>query len=338
MSRNLKFFATLIFIILLAGGGYAYKQGVFSPKTIKAKKEVVSTSKGSSNFTTIMDIASINPKSKGSIKTIKGTISNRIDHSKGHVFLTLSDSTGEIQVPIFADKKIDTDDYQNGKIIQVKGKVDVFNGKVEVIPEKAEDIKLVESEKITKSDIGKEKNIKGTIISKYAHPTGHLFIVLKLENEQEMDIPLFKNLQPNSDNYPIGSLIELHGKVTEYKGKLEIVPSSLNDISILKKGNDLSVQNVELKNIGSSDRGRMVITNGFVKSIEPRDDGNVMFTMENNGAEIKAVLFRADSQENTGRKQRILNANKAHFAIRILGMVDVYEGQLEIVIDKVLVD
>lgn len=244
-----------------------------------------------------------------------------------------------ILIPIFADKKINTDTFVIGGQFQFTGKVDQFNGEMEIIPSKEKDI--VPSNPITKigrNDKGQVKVIIGKVISKYTHPQGHIFLTVKVgATGQELDIPLFNSLHPDPDNYPINSEVSIKGKVTIYKKGLQIIPSTLGDLTILKKGDETSVQTVKLSSITKSDRGKMVITKGFVKNVIEKN-GHLYFQLSADGKELKTILFKADSKEIEGRKTRTLNAEKAQFEISVLGMVDVYDGELELIIDKVLID
>ncbi|OAO76152.1 OB-fold nucleic acid binding domain-containing protein [Anoxybacillus flavithermus] len=344
MKSQLKF---LIWIVILAFGltvAGLYKKGYFTKETsekVQNSTMVKSSAKveTSAKITQTLNIQAIDNSMIGDNVSIIGKITDRRDHKDGHVFLTVQDSSGEILVPIFFDKKINTDNLIVGSQFQFSGKVDEYKGQMEIIPSTQKDIvPVATSTKIEEKDEGKVVTINGKILSKYTHPKGHIFLTVKVDSTgQELDIPLFNTLHPNPDAYLINSEVSIKGKVDIYKGKLELVPNSLNDIVILKKGDETGVNNVKIADITETDRGKMVITKGFVKEVVDKD-GHLFFKLSDNGKEIKAVLFKADSQEIEGRRKRILHAEKEQFEIRVLGMVDVYNDELEIIIDKVLVD
>ena len=353
MKSQLKF---LIWIIILGIGfagailyqkGYFLKEGSDNAKpAFEEKESIPAASKVAASSTTTSNpndkttsIQSINKEMVGDSVRIVGEIINRKDHKDGHVFLTVKDTSGEILIPIFADKNINTDSFVTGKQFQFAGTVDEFNGEMEIIPSKNEDIVPINpTTKIDENNEGQLKSISGKIISKYTHPQGHIFITLKVgETGQELEIPLFNSLNPNPDKYPINSEVTIKGKVTVYKNRFQLVPNSINDLTILKKGDDSTVNTVKLSAISEAERGKMVITRGLVKDVIEKN-GHLYFKLSAGGMNLKTVLFKADSQELSGRKTRILNAEKAQFEISVLGMVDVYNGELEIIIDKVLVD
>ncbi|MEH7749115.1 OB-fold nucleic acid binding domain-containing protein [Neobacillus drentensis] len=354
MKSQLKFLIWIIIIGIGFAGAVLYQKGFFSKdsseNTKPAIKETASTTPADTRVaatsTTVsnqndktISIQSIDKSMVGETVSIVGEIINHKDHKNGHVFLTVKDASGEILIPIFADKNINTDTFVTGNQFQFAGNVDEFNGEIEIIPSKQEDIVPTNPiTRINEKDEGQLKTISGKIISKYTHPQGHIFITLKVqETGQELEIPLFSSLHPNPDEYPINSEVNLKGKVTVYKNRLQIIPNSLNDLTIIKEGDDSSVSTVKLSAISEADRGKMVITRGQVTDVSEKN-GHLYFKLSAGGKNIKTVLFKADSQEIAGRKTRVLNAEKAQFEISVLGMVDVYKDELEIIIDKVLVD
>jgi DNA/RNA endonuclease YhcR with UshA esterase domain len=338
MKNQVKFIVWIVILAVGITGAALYQKGYFTKESSKSPAKVET----SSNVNTIqgeIQINAINKNMIGDDVSIIGEIINRRDQKDGHVFITVKDSSGEILVPIFADKKILTDSFIIGNQFKIIGHVEEFNGELEVVPSNQQDIVPVDqSVEIEEKDEGEVKTISGKVMSKYAHPEGHTFLIIKVETTgQELDIPLFKTLNPNPDHYPINSVVTVKGKVSIYKGKLQIIPDSLNDITMLEKGDDTAINTVKLSDITEANRGKMVITSGFVKNVVEKN-GNLFFKLSDNEKEISTVLFKADSNEIAGRKQRILNAEKAQFEVRILGMVDIYNGELEVIIDKVLVD
>ncbi|MGN0973747.1 MAG: exodeoxyribonuclease VII large subunit [Candidatus Coprovivens sp.] len=339
MNRHIKFFSILFIMLVLVAGAYIYKNSlIFSNEEDKfiSSNENTNNQDKTINQDTLL-ISSITKENIGDSVIIIGEISRRYEHKNGHVFLTLSEDNKTIEVPVFADKNIETSNYTTGSMVKVKGEVREYQGKLQVIPEKTDDISLVK-DTYTVEDIGKQVQVVGGITTKYAHPNGHLFIVLELDSGQELEVPLFSDLKPKSGDYPINSKIKVSGTIEEYENKLELIPTTIEDVEVLELGNDKNIQEIEISEITEKHRGDMIITEGLVTNLNVRNDGHIFLTLEKDGAAIKSVLFRADSEELEGRKQRIVNAEKAQFPIRVLGMIDIYNGELEVIIDKVLVD
>ena len=339
MNRHIKFFGILFIMLVLAAGAFMYKNGlIFSNEKDNLTSNNVDTNNKDKiiNLETVL-ISSITKESIGDSVAIIGEISRRYDHKNGHVFLTLSEANKSIEVPIFSNKNIETSKYTTGSMVKVKGEVGEYKGKLQVIPDNSNDIALVE-DKFTIEDIGKQESVVGKIISKYVHPNGHIFLVLELNSGQELEVPLFRELKPKTDDYPINSKIKVSGTIEKYNNKLELIPTTIKDVEILELGNETNIQEIEISKITEEHRGDMIVTEGIVTDLNVRNNGHIFFTLKKEGATIKTVLFRADSEELEGRKQRIVHAEKAQYPIKVLGMVDIYNGDLEVIIDKVLVD
>ena len=89
----------------------------------------------------ITPIGSISCPSAGKdgIITVAGTIAERED-GRNRVELRLSDNTGTITVPIFANTRISTDRLRKGASITVHSYVQCHNQMPEIVPERAADI------------------------------------------------------------------------------------------------------------------------------------------------------------------------------------------------------
>lgn len=333
MNRNIKFFSILFIMIVLAAGAYMYKNGlIFSNENVN-----LTSNKEKKMNQDIVSISFITKETIGDSVAIIGEISRRYEHKNGHVFLTLSEADNTIEVPIFSNKNIETSKFITGALVKVKGKVGEYKDKLQIIPETSEDINLVD-DKFTIEDIGEQRAVVGKIISKYVHPNGHIFLGLELDSGQELEVPLFSELKPKTDDYPINSIIKVSGTIENYNNNLELIPSTIKGVEILELGNDTNIQEIEISKIEEKNRGNMIITEGIVTDLNIRDDGHIFFKLEKDDATIKTVLFRADSEELEGRKQRIEHAEKAKYPIKVLGMVDIYNGEIEVIIDKVLID
>ena len=94
----------------------------------------------------LMKISDIEYDNTGSRVTIKGEITSFKFHDKGHIFLKVSDGTGEISVVLFKDlaEKLDDGRIKNiekGNTIEITGTVEEYQGNLEIIPKAVKDIK-----------------------------------------------------------------------------------------------------------------------------------------------------------------------------------------------------
>lgn len=72
---------------------------------------------------------------------IKGEVIEIREHKNGHLFLTVKDKSGKIQVPIFKNNNINQSKIKQGAIYEITGKVNRYNGELEIIPKDDGDIK-----------------------------------------------------------------------------------------------------------------------------------------------------------------------------------------------------
>jgi exonuclease VII large subunit len=82
----------------------------------------------------------------GSIVSSEGKVSSKSEHEAGHVFLTISSDGAKIQVPIFssvASRMSGVQRIKVGSSVSVTGRLDEYRGQLQIVPRKAEDVRLV---------------------------------------------------------------------------------------------------------------------------------------------------------------------------------------------------
>lgn len=266
MKKSAKITISLVIIIMMiAVGGLLYNENYFDKEAVEPVKEQQmegvnletekdgENAKASDERTT--ESKRTGPK-KGEIVTISGTV-EAVKRSKDdqHLFLTITDSTyGELLVPIFSNAKIDQAQFSVGIDLVVTGNVDNYYGQLEVIPRNSEDILFNDTTSsmtnadtqeeealettqsvasITNDDIDQEVVIEGTIVFKHDHPDGHLFLTVQTDSNQEITVPIFSSLSPNSGDYRMNARVQVKGIVNLYKGDLQIVPDSVDEVIIV---------------------------------------------------------------------------------------------------------
>lgn len=72
----------------------------------------------------------------GTTVTISGKIVSHTYHRDGHIFMTVSDDTGDIRVTVFSDlaTKINPDNIAKSAAVKITGSVDEYKGSMQVIP------------------------------------------------------------------------------------------------------------------------------------------------------------------------------------------------------------
>lgn len=332
----------IIFIVIIAAGGILYKENFYidgevveNTKEQQVKAETVNIAESSDVNSTISDITSAD---KGEIVTISGTI-NEVERSKDgqHLFVTLSDSANEkILVPIFSNTNIDQTQFIVGENLKVTGEVEIYDGDLEIIPQTSEDVVCGNNlTTVTQADINKEATIKGTIISKYNHPDGHIFLTVQLESGQEIDVPIFATLAPNSENYTTKSVVQVKGTVDLYDGKLEVIPNTLDEITVINVGENQAFDYVEIGSITEDNRGDSVYIKGIVSDVHISNNKDIFFNIRDNSGEIKGVQFIADTEVLPDKQVVLELSDEYQTEISIMGTVDIYDDNLEIIADKV---
>lgn len=339
MKKSPMIFILIFAAVLLSlGGGILYKLGIFETGDARQADEPTSTIVSIDQ--TAGSISAIKEEMQGTVRKINGTVTERSE-SKGHVFLVVSDESGSIEVPVFSNTKIDSSRFVKGADVEVQGTVDTYQGKLEIIPGTEEDIRLLgehsaPSDRISKKQIGQNIEVTGNILSKYVHPKKHVFLTIKTMSGQELKIPIFASLSPNPDQYPIHSTIRIEGEVKEFNGDLEVIPATLANVHVTEKKKE-EVRIKPIASIRKEDRGEQVIVEGMVEKAR-ESNGHLFFQMRDGDAIIPSVLFKADSEEINGRKIRLENAMKSRFTVRVAATVEIYQGELELIVDKVFVD
>lgn len=81
-------------------------------------------------------------------------------------------------------------------------------------------------------DIGKKVWFTGRIVKVYYHKNGHIFLTLK--NKTYVKVVIFSSVAENLGKKLFylkkGNLLKVLGRLSEYKGKLEIIVSKPSDI------------------------------------------------------------------------------------------------------------
>ena len=95
-------------------------------------------------------ISDITSDLEGRTVATSGHITEKIEHKNGHLFLTISDDKGSIQIPLFSDFMknlnqvgITKDDFFIGDKISVKGTLEIYKGRLQIIPKALDNVKIL---------------------------------------------------------------------------------------------------------------------------------------------------------------------------------------------------
>jgi len=134
---------------------------------------------------------------------------------------------------------------------------------------------------------GREVRINGMVSDVFITNSNNQIILLKSMNEKsKTELAVFSEKPVDVD---INDVVSVEGKVTRYKGKLEIVTDGRIEI-ILRASQNISL--FRLSKYPANYVGREINTTGYIKSIE----GNVI-TVENQSYYISTIASPIDLDE-----------------------------------------
>jgi len=189
---------------------------------------------------------------------------------------------------------------------------------------------------ITVDDIGTYVNEILMVLSIYNHPKGHKFLtVLILDRNQEIDVPIFSRLNYSDSQLKVNSIIKVNGKVNTYKGKLQIVPKSSKDIKIIQSGQSSDLRYLKINEIKDSNRGQMVKVRGHIHNYHDYKGTVYCNIVDETNTQIKAVLFKPEIKELSARKNLLKSAEDNNFPVTVNATVNVYKGDVQLILDKV---
>lgn len=189
----------------------------------------------------ITPISQIDKDFVGLKTRISGRVIDIKNHSEGHLFLKVKDSSGGvISVPIFSgvrnnlDEKIELLDN-----IEISGRVKKYEGELELLPEDAESIRHfhsspIEISNIDKSKIGSTVKVRGNIAEKETVGGGSLVLHLRQGNSNLM--VFIPNYILGNEDFPslkVGNTVKLAGNVQLYEGELELKVDNPYNIEII---------------------------------------------------------------------------------------------------------
>lgn len=177
---------------------------------------------------------------------------------------------------------------------------------------------------LTLADAGRWVLLQGQIVETDPFQSGMRFtlddgsgrITLLLWDSVYAQVPYSRTLE-------VGARVQVVGAISEYRGKLEIVPDLPQDVSILVAAPE--PEKVALGALGQQDEGRRVQVTGLV--VESHfSQSNVRLTLDDGSGQIVLLLW--ESLYVQVPQSRTLDVGAR---VQVLGSIAVYKGELEIV-------
>lgn len=159
---------------------------------------------------------------------------------KGGVKATLDDGTDQILLLLWSsvhDALPDPAALDVGAEVEVVGRVQVYEGEVEVVPERADDVRLlvgasappwVEIGSLSAADLGRVVRLRGVLGTPETFSAGVKVPVD--DGTGTLTVLLWSNVVEGLEPAPeAGQMVEVVGEVTVYRDNLELIPRSSHD-------------------------------------------------------------------------------------------------------------
>ena len=174
-------------------------------------------------------IASLDNEFVGLKAVISGQVVDSYEHEDGHLFLKLrDDSGGMVSVPVFARVRAELGEpIELLDVVQVTGEVKLYRGELELIPERADDLRVVHTAPIKLSSLSRENagiqvKVQGTVVEREIVGSGSLILTLREDGSQ---LPVFVPAWVVEDGLPelhVGNVVRVDGLLELYNGELEL--------------------------------------------------------------------------------------------------------------------
>lgn len=178
---------------------------------------------------TITSIASLDNEFVGLKVVISGEVVDSHEHQDGHLFLKLKDdSGGTVSVPIFARTRSELNEsIEFLDVVQVTGEVTLYQGELEVVPDGANNIRVVHTAPVKISSLSNDNvdvpvKVQGTIVEREIVGSGSMILTLREDGSQ---LPVFISAWVVEDGLPelhVGNVVRVDGRLQLYNGELEL--------------------------------------------------------------------------------------------------------------------
>jgi DNA/RNA endonuclease YhcR with UshA esterase domain len=195
----------------------------------------------------ITTIGAIGPGHVGQRLTVEGKITQAASFSQGVTF-TMDDGTGQITLLLWQDTYRalpNRADLRVGTQVQASGVVNEYEGALELVPEAADDVVILAAAQapevtvtaigqITAADVGQQRTVEGTVVATVSFSAGMKFTLD--DGTGRIILLLWSNVYetvPDKDRLGDGAWVRVSGKIDEYRGELEIIPTLGVDVVVL---------------------------------------------------------------------------------------------------------
>jgi DNA/RNA endonuclease YhcR with UshA esterase domain len=123
----------------------------------------------------------------------------------------------------------------------------------------------------------------------------------------------------------VGAEVRVAGRIQEYKGEAEVVPSESRDLELVERAVPAREADVRIGDLSAADVGRRVTVEATVVLLDPFSAG-VKCRLDDGSGQITLLLWQEVFESVSDREPLASGAR-----VRVTGLVDEYRGELEVI-------
>jgi DNA/RNA endonuclease YhcR with UshA esterase domain len=277
----------------------------------------------------------------GQLVAVRGIVTNLELFSSG-VKATLDDDSGEVVVLLWQDVYDGLPDpaaLDVGAEVRVQGEVSQYRGALELIPELAEDVRVLAAAplpsaatvgSLTSSDVGRVVTLRGVLGEPDPFSAGVKFELD--DGTGKIVLLLWSDVYEGAPSGLAGAWVEVTGEIEEYRDEMEIVPRNVGEIVLLEDVPSSPVGEpapaAEARAIGditSADVGQTLLLVGVLGEPETFSSG-VKFALDDGSGTIVLLLWDNIYQALPDAERLVVGARA-----EVVGRIDEYQGELEVI-------
>ncbi len=282
----------------------------------------------------------------GQLVVVRGTVTE-VDPFSSGVKYTLDDTTGSIIVLLWQsvyDALPDPTALDVGAEVQVQGEVSQYRGELELVPELAEDVRILAAAAppaettigaLTTADVGRMVTLRGTLGQPEPFSAGVKFLLD--DGTGQIILLLWSNVAESApDGLGAGAQVVVTGEVSEYRGELELIPRNAGEIRVTGAGEapipaptpSPPPTEAEARAIGdvtSADVGQTLTLVGTLGEPQTFSKG-IKFPLDDGTGTIILLLWQNVYDAIPDADLLVAGAQ-----VEVVGRIDEYRGDLEII-------
>ncbi len=238
----------------------------------------------------ITPIEKLTTEYAGKFVTVEGSITGLRKFKSGMRY-TLDDGTGKVTLVLF-DRELrqvpKRDQLSDGAKVNVTGKVDFFKEEAQIVPMRGTDVVVIAPAPVISPtairDVRKDTTalVQGLVTEATNFSAG--FKLMINDGTGALNVTLFEDTfdaLPDAARLNVGATLKVKGKVSDYRGALEIVPDSVTVVETKPR----EVRKYDLSAISGNDHNAVVQIEGDIASMTPFADGVDVLVTDAQGAQ-----------------------------------------------------